>query len=39
VEIAGDIIRVQPAMRQFCRLVAMAFDAYAQSDTPHSRAI
>jgi oxygen-independent coproporphyrinogen-3 oxidase len=29
VEIDGDIIRVPASMRQFCRLVAMAFDAYA----------
>lgn len=40
VEIDGEIIRVPAAMRQFCRLAAMAFDAYAsQTTTNHSRAI
>lgn len=40
VEIVGDIIRVPAPMRQFCRLAAMAFDAYAaKTATNHSRAI
>lgn len=40
VEIDGDTIRVPAAMRQFCRLAAMAFDAYAaKAVTNHSRAI
>ena len=39
VSINGDLIRVPPAMRQFCRLAAMAFDAYADTGAPHSRAI
>jgi oxygen-independent coproporphyrinogen-3 oxidase len=39
-EIRGDTLRVPPAARQFSRLAAMAFDAYAQP-TPlaHSRAV
>lgn len=40
VEIEGDVLRVSSAMLQFSRLVAMAFDAYAQpSQHKHSRAI
>lgn len=39
VEISGDVIRVPTKMRSFCRLVAAAFDAYANSDTQHSKAI
>ena len=39
VEINGDIIRVPTNMRAFCRLVASAFDAYANAGTQHSKAI
>ncbi|MBN8605468.1 MAG: oxygen-independent coproporphyrinogen III oxidase [Caulobacterales bacterium] len=39
VEINGDVVRVPPNMRPFCRLVASAFDAYANSETQHSEAI
>lgn len=40
VEIQGDVIRVPQKMRQFCRLLAMAFDAYAaKAGASHSRAI
>ncbi|MGD9981372.1 MAG: oxygen-independent coproporphyrinogen III oxidase [Hyphomonadaceae bacterium] len=40
VDLSGDKLSVPPAMRQFCRLAAMAFDAYAgQSPISHSRAI
>lgn len=40
VEISGDTLKVPSQMRQFCRLAAMAFDAYAsRSSMPHSRAI
>ncbi|MGD9965772.1 MAG: oxygen-independent coproporphyrinogen III oxidase [Hyphomonadaceae bacterium] len=40
VVISGETLTIPDPMRQFCRLAAMAFDAYAQS-TPanHSRAI
>lgn len=40
VEITGDALIIPSPMRQFSRLVAMAFDAYTpHSSTPHSRAI
>jgi oxygen-independent coproporphyrinogen III oxidase len=40
VEIRGDAITVPEPMRQFCRLAAMAFDAYAaKAPTQHSRVI
>jgi oxygen-independent coproporphyrinogen-3 oxidase len=40
VEISGDALKVPSPMRQFSRLAAMAFDAYASpSATPHSRAV
>lgn len=40
VEISGEALKVPSPMRQFSRLAAMAFDAYAShSSTPHSRAI
>lgn len=39
VEINGNVVRVPTSMRSFCRLVAMAFDAYAIPATQHSKAI
>jgi len=40
VSLDGDQIRVEPAAQPFCRLVAAAFDAYAQAGAArHSRAV
>jgi oxygen-independent coproporphyrinogen-3 oxidase len=40
VRIAGDVITVSPEAEPFCRLVGMAFDAYAQRNgARHSRAV
>jgi oxygen-independent coproporphyrinogen-3 oxidase len=40
VRLDGDQIRVEPGAQPFCRLVAAAFDAYAQSGAArHSRAV
>lgn len=40
VEIMGEVLKVPSAMRQFLRVAALAFDAYAPlSSIPHSRAV
>lgn len=40
LQLSGDRLRLAPAAQPFCRLVGMAFDAYAQhSAARHSRAV